>query len=133
MAFDIAKTNLAAKAEAGFTLAVKLPDGTPTDFEITVRGSQSPVVKAYSKKVFSQLQVKEQQAKRKGKEVDFNLDEAEDMAVASAVMRIVDWKGLEEDGKVIKFTEENAKRIMRELDWVRAQVSEEADIAANFI
>lgn len=133
MAFDIAKTNLAEKAEAGYTFKVKLPDGTPTDFEITVRGSQSPKVKAHSKKVFNQLQVKEQQAKRKGKEVEFNLEDAEDMAVESAVTRLVNWTGLEEDGKVIKFTEENAKRIMRELDWVRAQVLEEADIAANFI
>lgn len=133
MAFDIVKTNLAEKAEAGYTFNVKLPDGTPTDFQITVRGSQSPKVKAYSKKVFNQLQVKEQQAKRKGKEVEFNLEDAEDMAVESAVVRLVDWTGLEEDGKVIKFTEENAKRIMRELDWVRAQVLEEADIAANFI
>lgn len=132
MAFDIVKTNLAEIAEAGYEFEVKLPDGSPTDFFITVRGTQSPKVKAFSKKVFNQMQIKEQQAKRKGKDVDFSLEEAEDMAIASAVVRIVSWKGLEEDGKEIKHTEENAKRIMRELDWVRAQVLEEADIAANF-
>lgn len=133
MAFDIVKTNLAAKAEAGFEFEVKLPDGSPTEFFITVRGSQSPVVKAYSKKVFLQLQTKERDAKRRGKDNDLSLDEAVDMAVESAAMRIIGWRGLEEDGKVIKYTEENAKRIMRELDWVRAQVLDEADIAANFI
>jgi len=132
MAFDIVKTNLAEIAEAGYEFEVKLPDGSPTDYFITVRGTQSPKVKAFSKKVFNQMQIKEQQAKRKGKDVDFSLEEAEDMAIASAVVRIVSWKGLEEDGKEIKHTEENAKRIMRELDWVRAQVLEEADIAANF-
>jgi len=132
MAFDIVKTNLAEIAEAGYEFEVKLPDGSPTDYFITVRGTQSPKVKAFSKKVFNQMQIKEQQAKRKGKDVDFSLEDAEDMAIESAVVRIVSWKGLEEDGKEIKHTEENAKRIMRELDWVRAQVLEEADIAANF-
>jgi len=132
MAFDIVKTNLAEIAEAGYEFEVKLPDGSPTDFFITVRGTQSPKVKAFSKKVFNQMQIKEQQAKRKGKDVDFSLEDAEDMAIESAVVRIVSWKGLEEDGKEIKHSEDNAKRIMRELDWVRAQVLEEADIAANF-
>ena len=132
MAFDIVKTNLAEIAETGCEFEVKLPDGSPTDFFITVRGTQSPKVKAFSKKVFNQMQIKEQQAKRKGKDVDFSLEDAEDMAIESAVVRIVSWKGLEEDGKEIKHSEENAKRIMRELDWVRAQVLEEADIAANF-
>ena len=133
MAFDIVKTNIAELAETGYEFAVKLPDGTPTDFSITVRGQHSPSVKAYSKRVFNQMQIKEQQAKRKGKDFDLSLEDAEDMAVDSAVTRIVTWKGLEEDGKEIKFSAENAKRIMRELDWVRAQVLEESDIAANFI
>ena len=79
------------------------------------------------------MQVKEQQLKRKGKEVEFSLDEAEEMAVDSASVRVISWRGLEEDGKEIKPTEENIKRIMKELDWVRSQVLEESDIAANFI
>lgn len=79
------------------------------------------------------MQVKEQQLKRKGKEVEFSLDEAEEMAVDSASIRVITWRGLEEDGKEIKPTDENIKRIMKELDWVRSQVLEESDIAANFI
>lgn len=133
MAFDIVKTNLAERAEEGFEFEVKLPDGSPTEFFITVRGSQAPKVKAYSKKVFNQMQLKDQQAKRKGKENEFSLEDAENMAVESASVRVITWRGLEEDGKEIKCTEENVKRIMRELDWVRAQVLDEADIAANFI
>lgn len=133
MAFDIVKTNIAELAETGYEFEVKLPDGTPSEFFITVRGQHSPKVKAYSKRVFNQMQIKEQQAKRKGKELDISLEDAEDMAVESAVVRIVTWRGLEEDGKEVKFTEDNAKRIMRDLDWVRAQVLEESDIAANFI
>lgn len=133
MAFDFIKTNIAELAETGYEFAVKLPDGTPTDFLITVRGTHSAKVKAYSKKLFNQMQIKEQQAKRKGKESEMSLEEAEDLSIESAVTRIVSWKGLEENGKEVKFTEENARRIMRELDWVRTQVLEESDIAANFI
>lgn len=133
MAFDIVKTNVAALAEAGFEFEVKLPDGSPTDFFVTVRGTHSPKVKNYSKTVFNKLQLKEQLNKRKNKETEFSLDEAEDMAVESAVVRLISWRGLEEDGKEIKFSEDTARRIMRELDWVRAQVLDEADVAANFI
>jgi hypothetical protein len=79
------------------------------------------------------MQIKEQQMKRKGREVEFNLEDAEDMAVESAAIRIVAWRGLEEDGKEVKPTEENFKRIMREQDWIRSQVLDESDIAANFI
>ena len=133
MALDLIKTNLAEMAETGYEFEVKLPDGSLTDFYITVRGTQSPKVKAYGKKVFNQMQIKEQQMKRKGKEVEFNLEDAEDLAVESAAIRIVAWRGLEEDGKEVKPTEENFKRIMREQDWIRSQVLDESDIAANFI
>ena len=134
MAFDIKKTNLAEQAEAGYEFEVKLPDGSSTDFYITVRGNLSPKVKKFSKDLFNQLQQKELQAKRKGKaDQPVDLDEAEETLVKSAVARIVTWKGLEDDGKVVEPTQENFVRIMTELDWVRKQVLDESDNDANFI
>ena len=134
MAFDIKKTNLAEQAEAGYEFEVKLPDGSSTDFYITVRGNLSPKVKKFSKDLFNQLQQKELQAKRKGKaEQPVDLDEAEETLIKSAVARIVTWKGLEDDGKVVEPTQENFVRIMTELDWVRKQVLDESDNDANFI
>ena len=134
MAFDIKLTNLSEKAEAGYEFEVKLPDGASTDFYITVRGNQSPKIKKFSKDLFNKMQMKELQAKRKGKgEQPVDLDEAEATLVESAVARIVTWKGLEDDGKVVEPTQENIVRIMTELDWVRTQVLEESDNAANFI
>ena len=65
MAFDIKKTNLAEQAEAGYEFEVKLPDGSSTDFYITVRGNLSPKVKKFSKDLFNQLQLKELQANLK--------------------------------------------------------------------
>ena len=134
MAFDIKKTNLAEQAEAGYEFEVKLPDGSSTDFYITVRGNLSPKVKKFSKDLFNQLQLKELQAKRKGKaDQPVDLEEAEETLIKSAVARIVTWKGLEDDGKVVEPTQENFIRIMTDLDWVRKQVLDESDNDANFI
>ena len=134
MAFDIKKTNLAEQAEAGYEFEVKLPDGSSTDFYITVRGNLSPKVKKFSKDLFNQLQLKELQAKRKGKaDQPVDLEEAEETLVKSAVARIVTWKGLEDGGKVVEPTQENFIRIMTDLDWVRKQVLDESDNDANFI
>ena len=132
MAFDIKKTNLAVIAEAGYEFEVKLPDGAATDFHITVRGNLSPKMKKYSKDLFNKMQMKEMQAKRKGKQDMIDLDEAEETLIESAAVRVVTWKGLEEDGKVVEPTPENIKRVMAEHDWIRTQVIEESDNAANF-
>lgn len=134
MAFDIKLTNLSEKAEAGYEFEVKLPDGSSTDFYITVRGNQSPKIKKFSKDLFNKLQIKELQAKRKGKaEQPVDLDEAEQTLIESAAARVITWKGLEDGGKVVEPTPENIARIMTELDWVRKQVLDESDNDANFI
>ena len=134
MAFDIKKTNLAEQAENGYEFEVKLPDGSSTDFFITVRGNLSPKIKKYSKDLFNKMQQKELNNKRKGKaEQPMDIEEAEATLVDSAVVRIITWRGLEEDGAIVEPTPENFKRIMTELDWVRSQVIEESDNAANFI
>ena len=134
MAFDIEVTDLADKAETGYEFEVKLPDGSSTDFYITVRGNLSPKVKKFSKDLFNQLQLKELQAKRKGKaDQPVDLEEAEETLIKSAVARIVTWKGLEDGGKVVEPNQENFVRIMTELDWVRKQVLDESDNDANFI
>lgn len=134
MAFDIKLTNLSEKAEAGYEFEVQLPDGSSTDFYITVRGNQSPKIKKFSKDLFNKLQIKELQAKRKGKvEQPIDLDEAEATLIESAAARVITWKGLEDDGKVVEPTPENITRIMADLDWVRKQVLDESDNDANFI
>lgn len=134
MAFDIKKINLAEQAETGYEFEVKLPDGTSTDFYITVRGNLSPKMKKYSKDLFNKMQMKDIQNKKRNKgEQPIDLDEAEQTLVESAATRIVTWRGLEEDEKVVEPTPENFKRIMLEQDWIRAQVLEQSDDASNFI
>ena len=96
MAFDIKKTNLAEQAENGYEFEVKLPDGSSTDFFITVRGNLSPKINKYSKDLFNKMQQKELNNKRKGKaEQPMDIEEAEATLVDSAVVRIITWRGLE--------------------------------------
>lgn len=133
MAFDIFKTNVAQLAEDGYEFTVKLPDGSPTDWKIKVRGTNSPKVKAHSKSVFLRLQQEEQRAKRAKREVEFDLDKAEDMAIEAAAIRVITWTGLESNGKEVEATEATVKELMRTQEWVRKQVLDEADNDANFI
>lgn len=132
---DLKVTNLSAKAEEGYEFELRIPQSNEgTGAFIKVRGASSPKVKAYAKKTFNTMQMKEAQAKRKGRDPEqMTLDEAEDMAIESALVRIIDWRGITEGKTVIEFNEENARRILREHDWIRTQVLDESDIVANFI
>lgn len=135
MGLDLAKVNFSEKAEVGYEFELRMPStDEPLGAFIKVRGVDSPKVKAYGKKVFREMQVKEAQAKRKGREPDqITIEEAEDLAIESAVVRTIGWRGIEEDGKEVKFSEENAARIYREYPFIRAQVMDESDQLLNFI
>lgn len=135
MGFDLTKNNLSEKAELGYTFELLIPEvQEKTGAFITVRGVQSPKVKAHSRRVFAQIQQKEQVAKKRGKEVEpMTLDDAEDMAIDAAFVRMIGWKGVEENGKALEFNEENVKRVLREHSWIREQVLAESDQLTNFI
>lgn len=131
MGFDLNKKNLSEIAEVGYEFELRLPGSNEkTGAFIKVRGDQSKVVKAYIRKKFDEINVRNN-SKRKGNDV--TLEEAEEMAVESAVVRIIDWKGIEEDGKAIPFTKENATRILSEHSWIREQIQEEASQQLNFL
>lgn len=134
MSLDLAKTNLAQAADAGYEFEVKLPGtGDPTGAFITVRGEMSKTVKAYARQKFREFQLKEQQAKRRGKESDeMTLEEAEELAIESAIVRIIGWRGITENTKEVPFTKENAERIFKEHGWIREQVMEESGQLINF-
>lgn len=135
MAFDLKKNNLSKLAEAGFEFEVLLPETLePTGIFITVRGKESPVVKAYGRKKFQEFQQKESVAKRRGKELEpMSLEEAEELSVESAVLRVIGWRGVQEDGVDVPFSKENAERILLEHAWIREQVIEESDNLSNFL
>ena len=48
------------------------------------------------------------------------------------MVRIIDWKGILEDGAEVPFTKENATRILTEHSFIREQVMEAAGDLLNF-
>ena len=134
MAFDLAKHNYTEIAEEGYKFELKLPGtGEGTGVFITVRGDQSKTVKAFGRKKYSEFKLREQQAKRRGKEVDdMTLEEAEELSIESAVIRVIAWENITENGKEVVLTKENAERIFKEYSWIKDQVMEEAGQLLNF-
>lgn len=131
--FDLKKNNPAVQAEVGFKFNVTLPDGSKTDAFVTVRGANSPVVKNHSRKIFQEFKLREQQAKRRGREPEeLTLEEAEDLAAESAAVRVIDWDGFSEDNKKVEFSKEEAIRLMKEYPFLREQVMEASDNIFNF-
>jgi len=130
---DLKLQNLAEQAEAGYEFELLYP-GTQekTGAFVKVRGSQSKVVRNYAKKKYNEYRLREQQAKRKGKEEELSLDEAEEMAIDNAIVRIISWKGITEGGVDVPFTKETAARILQEHSWIREAIMEEADQLLNF-
>lgn len=131
--FDLTKNDLSVAAEAGYEFELMLPTGEPTGAFITVRGEQSPAVRAYGRKMFNVYQQKQKIAKRKGRDSDdIDLDEAEDMAVETAFVRMIGWKGIAENGKAVEFNADNAKRILKQHSWIREAIMEESSNLHNF-
>lgn len=133
MAFDLVKQDFNKAAEAGFTFELKLPTGEPSGAKLTVLGDMSPTVKQYSRKKFSEYQMKQSLAKRKGRDMDeMSLDEAEELAVEAALVRLIDWKGVQEAGADVPFSKEKAKEVMTQHSWIREAVMAEAADLTNF-
>lgn len=130
---DLKKNDPAKAAEVGYTFNVVLPDGTETDAKITVRGSNSAVVKNHSRRIYQEFKQREQQAKRRGRDPEeLTLDEAEKLAAEAASIRVIDWVGIAEDGKEIKFSQAEAERVFKEYPFIREQVMTESDNVFNF-
>lgn len=132
MAFDIVKQDFSKSAEIGYEFELKLPTGAGSGAYLTVIGEQSSTVKQYSRRKFQEYQQRQAIAKRKGREEEFSLEEAEEIAVESALVRLTNWRGVTEDDKEVKFNKDNAREILKNHSWIRDQVMEESSDILNF-
>ncbi len=132
MAFDITLQDYSKAAEVGYSFNLKLPTGADSGASLTVLGEQSPTIKNYSKRKFQEYQQRQQIAKRKGREDDISLDEAEEMAIDSALVRLVGWNSIQEEGKEVKFSKDKAREILEKHSWIREQIMQESGDVLNF-
>ena len=133
MSFDLSKQDFAKAAEAGYEFELMLPTGAGSGAYLTVIGDMSPTVKTYSRRKFQEYQQKVSIAKRKGKDVEeLTLDEAEELAVEAALIRLVNWNGILEDGKEVKFSKEKAQEVLKQHSWIREAIMENSADVTNF-
>lgn len=131
--FDIKLQDFSKSAELGYTFSLKLPTGADSGAKLTVIGDMSPTVKAYGRKLFQEYQQKQATARRKGRpEDEIDLDEAEERAVESALVRLVDWQGITEDGEEVPFSKAKAASVLKQHPWIRDAVMQEAADINNF-
>jgi len=131
---DLKKMNVAEAAEAGSEFELLLPKSNlPTGAFIKVRGPEAKVVRDHARRNYAEMEARNSMARKRGKEPEqITLEEAETMAINSAVVRVISWRGIAEDGKDIPFTEENARDVFRKHPWIREQVMQESESILYF-
>lgn len=133
MALDLVKTNIAAEAESGYEFELLHPaTGEGTEGFLKIRGEKSKVVQNHARKVVTEMQKRENMAKGKNKTVELSIEDLEDMAVERAFVRIISWRGIQEDGVDLPFNKENAERILKDHPWIRESIMEESENLLNF-
>lgn len=133
--FDLVKQDFGKASEVGYTFNLKLPTGADSGAKLTIIGDMSPTVKAYQRKKFQEYQTKVSIAKRKGRQHELDeidLDEAEEIAVEAALVRLVGWEGLGENGKAVEFSKDKAREVLKAHPWIREAVMQEAQDITNF-
>ena len=133
MALNLSVLNVSEVSESGIDVELVHPaTGEGLDAWVRVRGKDSRTVQNHARKVVNDMQKREKIAKGKNKDADMSIEELEMLAVERAVIRIISWRGIEEDGQPVPFTVENATRILKDNPWIREQVLENSDDLTGF-
>ena len=133
MALNLSVLNVIEVSESGIDIELVHPaTGEGLDAWVRVRGKDSRTVQNHARKIVTEMQKREKIAKGKNKDADMSIEELEMLAVERAVIRIISWRGLEEDGQPVPFTVENATRILKDNPWIREQVLENSDDLTGF-
>lgn len=133
MALNLSVLNVSEVSESGIDIELVHPaTGEGLDAWVRVRGKDSRTVQNHARKVVNDMQKREKIARGKNKDADMSIEELEMLAVERAVIRIISWRGIEEDGQPVPFTVENATRILKDNPWIREQVLENSDDLTGF-
>lgn len=100
---------------------------------IDVYGAESDGVKRFANAQLRKMQKQEFENSRSRKPKFKELDELQEVALESALVRVADWENIEWEGKSLEFTEENARKILTACPWLREQIVEHSDNLGNFL
>jgi hypothetical protein len=126
---DITSFDAVKESEEGYDLELKHADGsTDTGVIVTIIGKHSDVVVAAQRLRLNKLVREEQMAKRRGKDVEIDVDKLADQARDDAILRVTGWKNLKQE-----FSKELLKAaLVRNPHWID-QIVSASDDAGNFI
>jgi len=124
MEFD--KLATTANHEAGAEVNILSPvDGSPTDVFIWIKGADSKAWRREKKRQTSKMIA----AKAEGKIEDLDFDQ---MDIDALVAVTIEWKGITKDGKVYKFSEQNAKELYEQSPSIVEQLLKFLGDSGNF-
>lgn len=131
---DLNSLNLTEQGDAGYTMQVVHPiDKTDIPgMTVRVRGDKSATVQAFERKRLTELTKREKVLRGKQKDTDFTIEEMEELAIQSAVIRVMSWTGFKENGEELACTPENLAYVMKKYSWLREQIKEAAEDLENF-
>ena len=132
MAFDLQLQDYSKSSEVGYEFELKLPTGEGSGAFLTVIGDYSPTVKQYAKRKYQEFNQRQTIARRKGKEEELSLEDAENLAIEAALVRLIGWRGFTEEGKEVKFSKDKAREVLTQHSWIRDQIQEESSDVGNF-
>ena len=130
---DLAIVNLSAQAEAGYEFELEHPaTGEGLGGFIKVRGDKSKKVQNHARKRITEMQKRDRVQRGKNKDTDLTIDELEDMAIESAIVRVISWRGITNEGQELQFNEDTATQVFRDHPWIREAVMEASEDLLNF-
>lgn len=113
---DFKKLDTISAAEKGFEYTVLDLDGNETDCKIEVLGVGSRIHKQAQAKIDSQMAIFE----KRGKKMDD--DQSNDLYIEMLAKCTKGWKNVEEDGKQVEFSYDNAVDMYTKYPVLRNQV-----------
>lgn len=130
----LSQLNQVTASEQGFEFEYISSSSTePTGVFLTVLGDQSTVVENWRNARNNQLKAKVALMQKQGKKDSFiSAEEETNNGIESAAIRIIGWRGIEDDKGDYPFNLENAKFLMRHNEELLLQVLEQSRNIANF-
>ena len=131
---DFKNINQKQSSESGYTFSVISPETGLADkkAKITVRGAMSDAVKAFNDEIQKSIATKTKAAKRRGEEYQPNQSDLDEILVQRCEATIINWEGFSFGGNEVPFPSEKASEILRNNEWLRAQILGNSMDEANF-
>ena len=132
--FDLALLDTKAASEHSFPLQLRHPHtDEPLGAVIHIVGDECEAVRDFTRKLMQKTQSRESLARKRGKDVVPQLEELEEAVVDSAVARTTGWDDLWLGGEAVVFSEQKARELYAQYEWIRTQVMDASKDLGNFI